>query len=149
MAAANALRRFMEEDHITSYDPRWAKGLMRHLIVRTAAGTGEVMVILVINGKAIPNAPKLIRMLDDAISAIPVYETAALAGMEFNLESVVVNINSSKTLKFHRSRFIRSIARKCCGCMIRSSNTRRFKEMKRYWIYIAASARSGCSRQRR
>ena len=99
MAAANALRRFMEEDHITSYDPRWAKGLMRHLIVRTAAGTGEVMVILVINGKAIPNAPKLIRMLDDAISAIPVYETGALAGVEFNLESVVVNINSSKTLE--------------------------------------------------
>ena len=99
MAAANALRRFMEEDHITSYDPRWEKGLMRHLIVRTAAGTGEVMVILVINGKAIPNAPKLIRMLDDAISAIPVYETGALAGVEFNLESVVVNINSSKTLE--------------------------------------------------
>ncbi len=99
MAAANALRRFMEEDHITSYDPRWAKGLMRHLIVRTAAGTGEVMVILVINGKAIPNAPKLIRMLDDAISAIPVYETGALAGVEFNLESVVVNINLSKTLE--------------------------------------------------
>ena len=99
MAAANALRRFMEEDHITSYDPRWAKGLMRHLIVRTAAGTGEVMVILVINGKAIPNAPKLIRMLDDAISAIPVYETGALAGVEFNLESVVVNINSAKTLE--------------------------------------------------
>ena len=99
MAAANALRRFMEEDHITSYDPRWEKGLMRHLIVRTAAGTGEVMVILVINGKAIPNAPKLIRMLDDAISAIPVYETGALAGVEFNLESVIVNINSSKTLE--------------------------------------------------
>lgn len=99
MAAANALRRFMEEDHITSYDPRWSKGLMRHLIVRTAAGTGEVMVILVINGKAIPNAPKLIRMLDDAISAIPVYETGALAGVEFNLESVLVNINSSKTLE--------------------------------------------------
>ncbi|MGN0712814.1 MAG: class I SAM-dependent RNA methyltransferase, partial [Anaerovoracaceae bacterium] len=44
MAAAQALRQFMEEDHITSYDPRWEKGLMRHLIVRTAAGTGQVMV---------------------------------------------------------------------------------------------------------
>ena len=67
MAAAAALRRFMEEDHITSYDPRWDKGLMRHLIVRTAVGTGEVMVILVINGKAIPNAPKLVRMLDERL----------------------------------------------------------------------------------
>ena len=98
MAAADALRRFMEEDHITSYDPRWDKGLMRHLIVRTAAGTGEVMVILVVNGKAIPNAQKLIRMLDEAIYAIPVYEEGPLAGVEWNLESVVLNSNKSKRL---------------------------------------------------
>ena len=99
MAAAAALRKFMEEDHITSYDPRWEKGLMRHMIVRTAAGTGEVMVILVINGKAIPNAPKLIEMLDEAIYNVPVYEDGSLAGVEFNLESVIVNINKSKNLE--------------------------------------------------
>lgn len=98
MAAAAALRQFMKEDHITSYDSRWEKGLMRHMIVRTAAGTGQVMVILVINGKAIPNAPKLVEMLDDAIFNVPVYEEGPLAGVEFNLESVVVNINKSKTL---------------------------------------------------
>ena len=99
MAAAKALRKFMEEDHITSYDPRWDKGLMRHLIVRTAAGTGEVMVILVINGKAIPNAQKLVEMLDEAIYNVPVYEDGPLAGLEFNLESVIVNINKSKNLE--------------------------------------------------
>ena len=99
MAAAAALRQFMEEDHITSYDPRWEKGLMRHMIVRTAAGTGEVMVILVINGKAIPNAPKLVEMLDEAIYNVPVYEDGPLAGVEFNLESVIVNINKSKNLE--------------------------------------------------
>lgn len=99
MAAAAALRKFMEEDHITSYDPRWEKGLMRHMIVRTAAGTGEVMVILVINGKAIPNAPKLIEMLDEAIYNVPVYEDGPLAGVEFNLKSVIVNINKSKNLE--------------------------------------------------
>ena len=99
MAAAAALRKFMEEDHITSYDPRWEKGLMRHMIVRTAAGTGEVMVILVINGKAIPNAPKLVEMLDEAIYNVPVYEDGPLAGVEFNLESVIVNINKSKNLE--------------------------------------------------
>ena len=98
MAAAEALRRFMKEDHITSYDPRWEKGLMRHLIVRTAAGTGEVMVILVINGKAIPNAQKLVQMLDEAIYQLPVYEDGSLAGVEWNLESVVLNINRAKTL---------------------------------------------------
>ena len=84
MAAADALRRFMEEDHITAFDPKWEKGLMRHLIVKTAFNTGEVMVILVINGKGIPNAPKLVEMLDEAI-----YETG------YSLESVVVNVNKA------------------------------------------------------
>ncbi|MBR4862666.1 MAG: 23S rRNA (uracil(1939)-C(5))-methyltransferase RlmD [Firmicutes bacterium] len=97
MAAARALRQFMKEDNITSYDPRWEKGLMRHMIVRTAAGTGEVMVVLVINGKGIPNASKLVEMLDDAIYNVPVYEEGPLAGVEFNLESVVVNINKKNT----------------------------------------------------
>lgn len=97
MAAAAALRRFMEEDNITSYDPRWEKGLMRHIIVRTAFGTGQVMVVLVINGKGIPNAAKLVEMLQDAIFDVPVYEEGPLAGIEFNLESVVININRKKT----------------------------------------------------
>ena len=97
MAAARALRQFMEEDNITSYDPRWEKGLMRHMIVRTAMGTGQVMVILVINGKGIPNAAKLIQMLDDAIFEVPVYEEGPLAGVEFSLESVVININKKNT----------------------------------------------------
>ncbi len=86
MAAAEALRQFMKEDHITAWDERWERGLMRHLIVKTAFGTGEVMAVLVINGKGIPNAAKLIQMLDDAI-----YEAG------FSLESVVLNINKKKT----------------------------------------------------
>ena len=89
----------MVEDHITSYDPRWEKGLMRHMIVRTAAGTGEVMVILVINGKAIPNAQKLVEMLDEAIYNVPVYDDGPMAGVEFSLESVVINVNKSKNLE--------------------------------------------------
>ena len=89
----------MVEDHITSYDPRWEKGLMRHMIVRTAAGTGQVMVILVINGKAIPNAQKLVEMLDEAIYNVPVYDDGPMAGVEFSLESVVINVNKSKNLE--------------------------------------------------
>lgn len=86
MAAADALRRFMEEDHITAWDERWEKGLMRHLIVKTAFGTGEVMVVLVINGNGIPGSQKLVKMLDDAV-----YEAG------FSLESVVLNVNKKKT----------------------------------------------------
>ena len=85
MAAADALRTFMEEDNITAWDPKWEKGLMRQLIVKTGFATKEVMVILVINGKGIPNAQKLIEMLDDAV-----YEVG------YSLESVVINVKKEK-----------------------------------------------------
>lgn len=93
MAAAEALRQFMISDNITVYDPKWEKGLMRHLIVKTAYGTGEVMVILVINGKGIPNAPKLVEMLDDYIYSLPERED----GVKYELKSVIVNVNKGKT----------------------------------------------------
>ena len=86
MAAADALRTFMEEDNITAWDPKWKKGLMRHIVVKTAFSTGEVMVVLVINGKGIPNAAKLIEMLDDAV-----YETG------YSLESVVTSIHKGNS----------------------------------------------------
>lgn len=94
MAAVNAVRQFMEEDNITAYDPKWDKGLMRHIVVKTAEGTGEVMVVLAVNGKGIPNSEKLVSMLDDAIFDIPVYED----GVEYNLASVVVNVNKTKDM---------------------------------------------------
>lgn len=92
MAAADALRTFMEEDNITAYDPKWDKGLIRHLIVKTAFTTGEVMVIIVINGKGIPNSQKLVEMLDDAI-----YEVG------FSLESVVINQKKGSGVKKART----------------------------------------------
>ena len=95
VAAADALRQFMEEDHITAWDDKWEQGLMRHMVVRTAFGTGEVMVVLVINGKAIPNAPKLIEMLDDAIDA---------AG--YSLESIWLNVNKEKTSQIFGKDFL-------------------------------------------
>lgn len=92
MAAADALRRFMEEDNITAYDPKWDKGLIRHLIVKTAFSTKEVMVVLVINGKGIPNSSKLIEMLDDAI-----YEVG------YSLESVALSIKKGSGVKKART----------------------------------------------
>lgn len=93
MAAAFALRKFMTEDNITAYDPRWEKGLIRHLIVKTAAATEEVMVILVVNGKGIPNSAKLVEYLDDAIYEIPLREDDT----SYTLESVVININKGNS----------------------------------------------------
>lgn len=96
MAAAEALRQFMISDNITAYDPKWEKGLMRNLIVKTAKGTGQVMVIYVINGKGIPNAEKLIEMTDDFIYSLPETED----GIKYSLESVIININKDKKRKY-------------------------------------------------
>ena len=85
MAAAETTRQFMEEDHICSFDDRWDKGLMKQMTVKTAFGTGEVMVIYDIHGKGIPNAAKLVEYLDDAV-----YEAGG------SLESVVIR-NDKKT----------------------------------------------------
>ena len=75
----------MKSDNITAYDPKWERGLLRRVTVRTSAETGEVMVILVINGNGIPNGAKLIEMMDSAV-----YETG------YSLESVILNINKDK-----------------------------------------------------
>lgn len=109
ISALRALRQFMKEDNITAWDEKWQRGLMRHLIVKTAESTGEVMVILVINSKGVPNAEKLVGMLDDAI-----YEEG------YSLESVVININKEKTSRITGDEYITiagkpTIMSKCMG----------------------------------
>ena len=94
VACAQALRQFMEEDNITGFDPKWHKGLLRHMIVRTAFGTGEVMVILVINGKGIPNGAKLVAMLDEAVASITYEDDPE----PYSLESVMININRAEPI---------------------------------------------------
>ncbi|MDO4518534.1 MAG: TRAM domain-containing protein [Bacillota bacterium] len=85
-AAAEATRRYMLEDNIPSFDTRWDKGLMKNMVVKTAFGTGEVMVVYEIHGKGIPNGAKLIEYLDDRI-----YEVGA------NLESVVIKTDKGNS----------------------------------------------------
>lgn len=82
---AEAVRSFMASDHITAYDDKRKVGLMRSLTVRTGFATGEVMVILGINGKKIPNVDKLIGIIDYSV-----YEAG------FSLESVVLDSHGDK-----------------------------------------------------
>lgn len=91
---AKVLREYMRTDHVTAYDEKTGKGLIRHLVVKTAFGTGEVMAILVINGKGLPNGEKLVYMMDDAVSGLG---PDPVTGTEYSLESVVLNINKKKT----------------------------------------------------
>lgn len=83
VAAANALRDFMERFAVPAWDPSTGRGLIRNLIVKSAANTKEVMAVTVINGKSIPHAEELIRAMDEAV-----YEAGSY------LESFAINMNS-------------------------------------------------------
>ena len=80
-ACRTAVKGWMERFHISAYDERAGKGLVRHLFLRTNRA-GEVLCCLVVNGKTIPHGEELV---DALRSAAP-----ALAG-------VVLSINTRKT----------------------------------------------------
>ncbi len=57
------ITRFMDENNISAYNEATHKGIVRHIITRTAQATGEVMVCLVINADKLPAPDKLVQML--------------------------------------------------------------------------------------
>ena len=54
---------FMEKYHITAYDEKSGKGLVRHVLIRCGFSSQEKMVCLIINGKSLPHAEKLVEEL--------------------------------------------------------------------------------------
>ena len=59
-----AVKAFLQEENISIYDETSHKGLVRHLIIKTAYYTKEIMVALVINGNKLPKSEKLIAKLE-------------------------------------------------------------------------------------
>lgn len=57
---------WMRKYHIPVYDETKHKGLVRHIYVRNAFGTGQVMACLVVNGKSVPHEQELVQLLRDA-----------------------------------------------------------------------------------
>ena len=53
----------MRENKIKSYDEKTGKGLIRHALIRYGFKTKEIMVCLVVNGKKLPKAERLIEKL--------------------------------------------------------------------------------------
>ncbi|MDQ2085547.1 23S rRNA (uracil(1939)-C(5))-methyltransferase RlmD [Herbivorax sp. ANBcel31] len=73
---------FIVKNNVSVYDETTGKGLMRHVVTRVGFKTGEVMVVLVLNGKAIPEKGRLI---DDLLSEVP------------EIKSIIINVNKEKT----------------------------------------------------
>lgn len=76
------VREWAYEKDISIYDESSGKGLLRHVMVRKAFRTGEVMVVIIINGSDIPYKEALIDLLIDRIAG---------------LKSVMLNINREAT----------------------------------------------------
>ncbi len=85
MAAAAALRKYIAEVKPFIYDRKRGKGLLRGMVVKTAAGTGEVMVIIVATAVELPQAQLLADLMDEYIFEVG-----------FELKSLIVNVNKTK-----------------------------------------------------
>ncbi len=74
---------WIAEYNITPYNEAEHKGLLRHLYLRIAKATGEIMAVLVINGDTLPHAENLIDRLKILLGE--------------SLRSVQLNINKKDT----------------------------------------------------
>ncbi|MBQ4100560.1 MAG: 23S rRNA (uracil(1939)-C(5))-methyltransferase RlmD [Oscillospiraceae bacterium] len=76
------VEQFVLKHNISVYDEIEHKGLLRHIFIRKAEKTNEIMVCLVINGKTLPKSDELVKNLTAEFS---------------NIVSVVINQNRDKT----------------------------------------------------
>lgn len=72
---------FMEEYHIPPYDEETHSGVLRHILIRAGAVSGQVMVCLVINAPALPYAQEF----GERLSSLP------------GMTSISYNVNQEKT----------------------------------------------------
>jgi 23S rRNA (uracil1939-C5)-methyltransferase len=71
----------MEKNKVRPYDEKSHQGLIRHVVIRNGFNSGEIMVVLVINGKKIPNPESIIT------------ELLKIQGVV----SIALNVNKEKT----------------------------------------------------
>lgn len=72
---------YMKKYNISAYNETTGKGLVRHVLIRTGFTSGEIMVCIVVNGKKLPRAEKLVD------------ELVKLEGMT----SITLNVNEKRT----------------------------------------------------
>jgi len=101
----------MEQYSIAPYDEENHTGLVRHILTRVGAVTGEVLVCLIINGKTLPKAEILAKRLKEAVEGLSVAKTGdepvgtsqavkkanSSEAAHLVLKGVCLNINREKT----------------------------------------------------
>lgn len=76
------IRDILVNNGIAPYDEKEHRGIIRHIVVRWAKATGEIMVVLVTRTRTLPNLEEIVK---DIVKAIP------------NVKSIVHNINVKRT----------------------------------------------------
>src|SRR5690625_326612 len=77
-----AVRRIATDLGIEAYDEKNHHGVLRHIIVRTAFGTNDTMIILITRTEKLPQQDELIKQLTESYPAI---------------KSIIHNVNKEKT----------------------------------------------------
>lgn len=81
-AAMNAFQEWAVQSGEDVYDEQTGKGRLRHLYLRQAGATGEIMVCVVVNGNGVHYEPELVELLKEKVPG---------------LKSVIINVNREKT----------------------------------------------------
>ncbi len=81
-AIRDVVRNFCKATGIAIYDEKTGKGLLRHVMVRKGFKTGEIMVVLVINGDKLVKSDELVNKL---LEGFP------------DIKSIIINVNTRNT----------------------------------------------------
>jgi 23S rRNA (uracil1939-C5)-methyltransferase len=81
-AIMEAVRGFIDKEHISVYNEETGKGLVRHVLTRKGFATDEIAVCIIINEDKVPKAEKLVESL---LGACP------------KIKSITFNVNKEKT----------------------------------------------------
>ena len=84
------IKNFMEEKHIFPYDEVTLHGLIRHVMIRKAFVTGEIMVCIIVNGDSIPDSDDLVERL---------LAVKGMSSISLSLNTENTNVIMGKTIK--------------------------------------------------
>ncbi len=111
-AAAKAVGEWVKNNNISVYNEEQHNGLLRHLYLRRAWATAEIMAVLVINGNDIPAKSELIEVLSSALGE-------KLKSLQLNINKKDTNVILGEECRtIYGSEYITDIL---CGVKIRLS----------------------------
>ena len=94
VTVAQVIREYIREYGVSVYNEKTGEGALRHIIVRNCEGTGEVMVVLVVNKGKLPELDDLAEWISEALAGI---EPDPETGIEWRLRCLAMNVNQGKT----------------------------------------------------